>query len=146
MSGGINLVEEEILSFQLDKWPPAIMWSELSDFIKSFATTYVCNLFGGHIPSEGRNIWFLVCHLTLFDQAIRGTCDIYLTISIQPAMFFGHRPCHRGYITLLICHVTTHHHIARWPCDSIDGFLSPYITNLPSLVAKVLEEEWIFCF
>ena len=83
-------------------------------------------------PGNQRNMWLLGF--------------LYLTISLQLAKFCGHRPCHGGYIALLIRHVTTHHHIVRWSCNSIGGFLSPYITNLPSLVAIGLEEEEIFRF
>ena len=32
--------------------------------------------FGGHTSSEGRNILFLICHVTSCDQMVRRTCDV----------------------------------------------------------------------
>ena len=35
---------------------------------------------------------------------------------------------------VLVCHVTTNHHVFRGSCDSIGGFRSPKVPNLPYLV------------
>ena len=43
-SGGIDLVEKEILSFQFDTWSLVITWLELREFIMGFASPYVGTL------------------------------------------------------------------------------------------------------
>ena len=43
-SGGVDLVEKEILSFQFDTEPIVITWSELCDSTMGFASPYVNNL------------------------------------------------------------------------------------------------------
>ena len=53
-SGGIGLVEDNIRFI-------------LHEHIAKF---------GGHTSSGGRNILFLVCHVTSCDQVVRGTCDV----------------------------------------------------------------------
>ena len=47
--------------------------------------------------------------------------------------FHVHRPCQRGCVTLLLCHVTTHHQVVRGSCNSIVGFFSRQVPNLPCL-------------
>ena len=94
------------------------------------------------------NISFLICHLTLYDfmrnMWLHGC--IRLIINHQLAKFHGHRPCQRGYVTLLVYHITTHHQIFWGSCDSIGGFLSLQVPNLPGLVVIDLAEGELVSF
>ena len=102
-SGGIGLVEEEILSFKFDTWPLLITWSEWCDFFMGFASPYVSTLQNFVV------IWFHGC--------------VYLTISHQLANFHGHRPWQRGYVTLIIntwphnTSLSVHHVTLMWSHD-----------------------------
>ena len=60
--------------------------------------------------------------------------------------FHVHRPCQRGCVTLFFCHVTTHHQVVRGSCNSIVGFLSLQVPNLPCLVVIELAEGEIQVF
>ena len=71
-SGGISLIEEEILSFQFDTWPLVITWSESCNFIMVFIIRPHPAKFGGQTSSGGRNISFLVCHVTSWDYVVEG--------------------------------------------------------------------------
>lgn len=83
--------------------------------------------FGRHMSSEGRNISFWVCYITLRDHVLRYMAMwhmwlhgwVYLTVSPQLATFDGHSTSQRGYITHLFCHVITHDHVVRGSCDFI---------------------------
>ena len=90
------------------------------------------------------NISFLVCNVTSFDfmRNIWLNGCIHLTINLQLVKFHAYRSCQRGYVTLLdfSCHVTRHYHVLRGSCDSLGGFLSSYVPNLPCLVFIDLAE------
>ena len=72
----------------------------------------------------------------------------YLAINHQLAKIHGHSPWWRGYgiVTTLIWHVITHQKVVRGLYDSIGLFLSPWVTNLPSLILGDLVEEDILNF
>ena len=85
--------------------------------------------FAGHMPSEGRNTLFLVCHVShvttwseeyvtswvqsLYQRILWLHRWVPFTISSQPAMFGGHGACGTEDIKFSICHRTSNDHVIR---------------------------------
>ena len=109
-SGGMILIEEEILSFQFETWPPVITWSKSCHFIMGFASPYFSTLLDVWPKMFSHPKYFvfsLPCDLMWAggqtDMWLHGY--VHLTISHQSVNFHGHTPwqrvCRRPYITTL---------------------------------------------
>lgn len=101
-----------------------------------------------------------MCYVTSRDYLIGESCNFILgfaslhvstlkrlvAMCVLRVLLVCHVSCKRGYIKLLICHVSTHDQVVKESHYSIDGFLSPQVTNLPCLVFIDLVKKEILSF
>ena len=156
-SGGIGLVEEEMVRFSLTHeilwlrdqsratplwalphhmsapckfWCPYVFWRK-----KYFSFSLLCDL---KWPGGQRDMWLYGC--------------VHLTISHQLAKSHDHRPCKRWYFASIICHVTTHHHVTSYnhvvkgSCEIIGEFSSLQVTILQVWWSQTLCKRRYFVF
>ena len=130
----INLLEEEILSFQFVMWLYVTTWSE-GHVTHGWVTLIISHSpvkFGGHKPCGIGDIKLLICRLTSRDHVVRGSCGIMgefpssqtTTLPNFAAIGFAEQE-----ILFYIGHVTSRVHMVNGLCGIMNRCLSYYVTT-----------------
>lgn len=92
------------------------------------------------------NFEFLICQLTTWFNGHAVNERSSFSLNYHSTKLWNHRSCRRGDITFWIFDVNSKDYVARGSCYSIGGFLSPWVTTLPSLLEIHLIKKQILCF